>query len=150
MTFLDASNPGKQPVDSLNKREHTRIAIDYFRAHRFQLIIPMIAVLSIVVAGIWVAIIALRPLPPRTVNMVTGPEGGAFSEMGKRYQELLAQQGIKLQLLSTGGSVENLARLRDSQSRVDVGFLQGGITSEKESPGLVSLCTVFSEPLWFF
>jgi hypothetical protein len=33
---------------------------------------------------------------------------------------------------------------------VDVGFLQSGITTEKESPGLESLGTVFYEPLWFF
>jgi TRAP-type uncharacterized transport system substrate-binding protein len=137
-------------MDLLNKKMSVRTAINYFRTHRFQFIIPIIAVLSIVVVGLWVAIIALRPLPPRTVIMVTGPEGGAFYEMGKRYQELMAQQGIRLQLLSTGGSVENFARLRDPQSRVDVGFLQGGTTSGKESPGLVSLGTVFYEPLWFF
>jgi TRAP-type uncharacterized transport system substrate-binding protein len=150
MIFLDASSPRKQPMDSLNKRVHARTAIDYFRVHRFQLITPIIAALAIIAAGLWVAIVALHPLPPRTLIMVTGPEGGAHHEMGKRYQELLSHQGIELQLLSTAGAVENLARLRDPLSRVGVGFLQGGITSEKESPELVSLGTVFYEPLWFF
>ena len=143
-------NPGKQPVDSLNKRQHTRIAIDYFHAHRFQLIIPMMAALAIIVAGLWVAIVALRPLPPRTLIMVTGPEGGAYYEFGKRYRELLARERIDLRLLPTAGSLENLSRLRDSQSKAEVGFLQGGITSEKESPDLESLGTVSYEPLWFF
>ncbi len=137
-------------MDSLNVRGRVRTVFDYFRIHRFQLVIPIIVLLAIVFVGLWAALITLRPLPPRTVTMVTGPEGGAFYEVGKRYQELLAHQGIKLQLLATGGDVENLARLRDSLIRVDVGFLQGGITSEKESPGLVSLGTVFYEPLWFF
>ena len=135
---------------SLNKRARARNILDYFRAQRFDLIIPIIAGLLIIAALLWVAIAALRPLPPRSVIMATGPEGGGFYEMGKRYQELLAKEGIKLQLLSTGGAVENLARLRDLKSRVEVGFLQGGITSEKESPALVSLSTVFYEPLWFF
>jgi TRAP-type uncharacterized transport system substrate-binding protein len=137
-------------MDPLNKRVRARTALDYFRAHRFHLVIPVIAAAAIIVVGLWTAIVALRPLPPRTVIMATGPEGGAFYEIGKEYQELLAHQGIKLQLLSTGGAVENLARLRDPRSRVEVGFLQGGIARQKESPELVSLGTVFYEPLWFF
>ncbi len=137
-------------MGSLNKRRRAKIVIDYFRAHRLRLIIPLVAVLTIIITGLWAAIVFLRPLPPRTVIMVTGPEGGTFFEMGKRYQELLAKEGIKLQLLSTGGTVENLARLRDPSSHVDVGLLQGGIASEKGSPALVSLGTVFYEPLWFF
>jgi TRAP-type uncharacterized transport system substrate-binding protein len=124
--------------------------MDYFRAHRLSLAVPVIAGLLIVVALLWVAISALRPLPPRRVIMATGPEGGGFYEMGKRYQELLAREGIKLQLLTTGGAIENLERLRDPKSHVEVGFLQGGITNEKESPDLESLGTLFYEPLWFF
>jgi TRAP-type uncharacterized transport system substrate-binding protein len=91
-----------------------------------------------------------HPLPPRAVTMVTGPKGGAYHEVGKRYRDLLAQQGITLTLHPTAGALENLARLRDPRSGAEIGFLQGGITSEKESPDLESLGTVFYEPLWFF
>jgi len=80
-------------MKSLNKRERARTTLDYFRANRFHLIIPVIAALAIIVAGLWAAIIALRPLPPRTVIMATGPEGGSYYELGKRYRELLAHQG---------------------------------------------------------
>ena len=137
-------------MKSLNKRVRARTTLDYFRANRFHLIIPVIAGLVIIVAGLWAAIVALRPLPPRTVTMATGPEGGSYYEFGKRYRELLAHQGIKLQLLTTAGDLDNLARLRDPRSRVEVGFLQSGITNEKESPDLESLGAVFYEPLWFF
>jgi len=82
--------------------------------------------------------------------MATGPEGGTFYEAGSRYREIFARAGIELKLLPTGGSLENLARLRDPRSNVDVGFLQSGITSRKEAPGLESLGTIFYEPLWFF
>ncbi len=91
-----------------------------------------------------------RTLPPRTIVMTTGPEGSADYEFGARYREILAQSGVKLQLLPTTGSVENLARLRDPKSGVGVGFIQGGTTTRKESPELGSLGTVFYEPLWFF
>ena len=91
-----------------------------------------------------------RTLPPRTIVMTTGPEGSADYEFGARYREILAQSGVKLQLLPTTGSVENLARLRDPKSGVGVGFIQGGTTTRKELPELGSLGTVFYEPLWFF
>jgi TRAP-type uncharacterized transport system substrate-binding protein len=105
---------------------------------------------ALVLAAFWAVILALRPLPPRGVTMATGPEGGAYHEIGKRYREHLAHHGITLRLLATAGALENLAILRDPRSGVDVGFLQGGITSERESPDLESLGAVFYEPLWFF
>jgi TRAP-type uncharacterized transport system substrate-binding protein len=82
--------------------------------------------------------------------MATGAEGGAYHETGIRYREILAQAGVELQLLPTTGAIENLARLRDPRSGVSVGFIQGGITTQKESPGVESLGTVFYEPLWLF
>ncbi len=112
--------------------------------------IMAIAAAAVVVAALWAAFVILRPLPPHTVTMATGPEGSAYYEVGKRYRELLAREGIELRLLPTAGALENLSLLRDPRSNVDVSFLQSGTTSEKESPGLESLGTVFYEPLWFF
>jgi TRAP-type uncharacterized transport system substrate-binding protein len=124
--------------------------LDYFHEHRSHLRILVIVVALVVIAALWVAIAALRPMPPRTVVMATGPEGSAAHEFGKRYRDILARAGIDLQLLPTAGALDNLARLNDPRSNVDVGFLQSGTTSGKESPGLESLGTVFYEPLWFF
>jgi TRAP-type uncharacterized transport system substrate-binding protein len=95
-------------------------------------------------------VLIFQTLPPRTVVMATGAEGGANHELGLRYQEILAKAGVKLQLQTTTGSIENLARLRDSHSGVQVGFVQGGTTNKKESPDLESLGTIFYEPLWIF
>ena len=92
----------------------------------------------------------VRTLPPRTIVMATGPEGSADYEFGVRYREILAQSGVKLQLLPTTGNLDNLAQLRDPKSGVGVGFIQGGTTTRKELPELGSLGTVFYEPLWFF
>ena len=112
--------------------------------------IAVIAMAVFAVAVLWAVVAYMRPMPPRIVTMATGPEGGAYYEYGKRYREILARDGIELRLLTTSGAMENLALLRDKGSKVDVGFLQSGITSEKESPDLKSLGTVFYEPLWFF
>ena len=89
-------------------------------------------------------------LPPRTISMATGAEGGANYQLGIRYREILSREGVALQLQPTTGSLENLRRLRDSKSGVSVGFVQGGTTTRGESPELESLGTIFYEPLWLF
>lgn len=95
-------------------------------------------------SGIW------SPTPPRSLTIATGPDGGALAVIGERYRAILARSRIELRLRHTAGSAENLALLRDAGSGVDAAFLQSGITSEAESPGVVSLGTVFYEPLWLF
>jgi len=122
-------------------------AREYVRAHRFRLVIFAAAC---TVTVLWSGVVIMNPMPPRSVTMATGPEGGAYYEIGKRYREVLAREGVDLRLQPTAGALENLAQLRNPQSGVSVGFLQGGTTSEKDSPALESLGTVFYEPLWFF
>jgi TRAP-type uncharacterized transport system substrate-binding protein len=119
-------------------------------ALRSRFVMAVIGMTVLIIAALWIAVVTLRPMPPRTVVMATGPEGSAYHEFGERYRDLLGQAGIELRLLPTAGTLENLARLRDPKSGVKAGFLQGGITNEKETPNLESLGTVFYEPLWFF
>lgn len=92
----------------------------------------------------------LHPLPPRTITMATGPEGSSYAYWGKRYKILLAKEGIDLELRPTVGGVENLKLLRDPKSGVQLGFVEGGVASEDDSPALASLGTLSYEPLWFF
>lgn len=101
-------------------------------------------------ALLWWALNRISPLPPSSIVMTTGEEGSAYHELGKAYQRQMAKEGITLELRPSEGDVDNLNRLRDSASGVDVGFLQGGLTTADAAPGLVSLGTVFYQPLWFF
>jgi TRAP-type uncharacterized transport system substrate-binding protein len=114
------------------------------RFWRYLAVGPTVAILFGAGVFVW------ESLPPRTIVMATGAEGGANYEFGVRYREALAREGVRLQLQPTTGSLENLRRLRDSKSGVSVGFLQGGSTTKKESPELESLGTMFYEPLWLF
>jgi len=109
--------------------------------------------LTIVVVAAFLAaaaFILLRTMPPRSIVMATGPDGGAYHEIGRRYQAILARAGVRLRLVSTAGALQNLALLRDPQSGVDIALIQGGTTSEAEAPDIESLGTVFYEPLWTF
>ncbi len=121
----------------------------YFRRRR-NLLLASIVLIAVTAAAIWWILAALAPLPPRTVVMATGPQGGAYAEWGARYREILAREGFDLRLLPTAGAVENLRLLRDPQSGVSVAFVQGGIITAEESADLNSLGAISYEPLWFF
>ncbi len=82
--------------------------------------------------------------------MATGPDGSVYAELGLRYQAVLAHDGIELRLVPTAGAVENLARLRDPGSGVGAGFVQAGTASPGDASALVSLGSLFFEPLWLF
>ncbi len=123
---------------------------EFYHVHGRYRILALIIIIPIAAAMIWSALAALRPMPPRVVVMATGPQGGAYAEWGKRYQEILARNGFEVRLLPTAGGLQNLALLRDRSSGVSVGFLQTGVTTEAESIDLVSLGTISYQPLWFF
>jgi TRAP transporter TAXI family solute receptor len=106
--------------------------------------------LLVIITGACAAFLLLPSLPPRGIVMATGPKGGAYAELGRRYREILGHSGIDVTLLPTNGDFANLAQLRDAHSGVSVSFIQGGTTTREESPDLVSLGTVFYEPLWVF
>jgi len=48
------------------------------------------------------------------------------------------------------GAVESVARLRDPDSGISIALIPGGITDRQQSPELVSLGTVFYQPIWVF
>jgi TRAP-type uncharacterized transport system substrate-binding protein len=110
----------------------------------------MIAAALVTIALIVLALTLTRPLPPRTVVMATGPEGGAYQAIGQRYREIFAGHGVELEFKTTHGSVDNVELLRDPGSGVSVALVQSGITNADESPGLISLGTLFHEPFWLF
>ena len=82
--------------------------------------------------------------------MATGPAGGAYSAWDRRYEEILARQGVHLTLLSTAGAIENVSLLGNRQSGVGIALVESGVTNPRGSPDLVSLGTVSFEPVWIF
>ena len=88
--------------------------------------------------------------PPNTIIITTGPEGSVFENLAKRYATILARDRVKLRILPSQGSLENLKRLLDPLFRVDVGFVQGGVASGLNIEKLVSLGSITYEPLVIF
>ena len=96
------------------------------------------------------AYLIVDPAPPRQVRLATGQENSAYQAFGKKYATQLAKDHIKVTQLPSLGSQDNLQQLQEG--KVDVAFVQSGSTDEAEAQrkGLVSLGSLFTEPVWLF
>ena len=119
-------------------------------APRRSFVLVLVAGVLFLCAIAWAVFVAGNALPPRRVVLTTGPEEGAYRALGEKYRSVLARFGVTLELRPSLGDVENLRRLRDPRSGVSAGFVSGGMTTESESPGIVSLGTLAYHPLWIF
>ncbi|HYA15540.1 MAG TPA: TAXI family TRAP transporter solute-binding subunit [Syntrophales bacterium] len=88
--------------------------------------------------------------PPDKIIMTSGPKGSMFERYAERYAGILKQKGVTLIILASEGSVENIKRLTDESSKVDVGFVQGGANKDIKTDKLVSLGSIAYEPLYVF
>jgi TRAP-type uncharacterized transport system substrate-binding protein len=88
--------------------------------------------------------------PPKTIIMTSGDAGTSLQKNADRYAKILARNGVKLKILQSEGSLENLERLEDPKFQVDVGFVQTGVAKNQKIDGLISLGSVAYEPLYIF
>jgi TRAP-type uncharacterized transport system substrate-binding protein len=92
----------------------------------------------------------IKPAPPSTMTLVSGSESGAYQLFAARYRDILARYDITLEVVPSAGSTDNLARLRDAEQAVDLGFFQGGSAQVQDGDTLMSLGDLYNEPLWIF
>ena len=100
----------------------------------------------VIVAAFWF----IRSAPPDTIIMTSGDEGTSFVRNAEKYKKILAEKGVKLEILKSEGSLENLERLANPAFRVDVGFVQTGVAEGTNTGKLVSLGSVNYLPLYIF
>ena len=74
---------------------------------------------------------ALSRPAPKVVTITTGTPGSDYELFAERHQAIFRRSGVELRLIPSAGAVDNLARLNDRKFRVDVGFAQSGLTSDK-------------------
>jgi TRAP-type uncharacterized transport system substrate-binding protein len=110
----------------------------------------IILIVTTVVVLLGVLIGLLKPLPSRSITIATGPPGSAYELFAEQYREILARDGVKLQLVPSNGALDNVRLLRDPKSGVSVGFVQSGSLDASAAQDIESLGTIAYEPLWFF
>ena len=116
----------------------------------FSPLLATLAALFLLLLGAAALVWVVLSAPPRSITIITGPPGSSFQRYAERYRTELAKNGVTLNIVPSGGSLDNLQRLQKSDSGVDVGFVQGGLVSDPPPPGIVSLGSVAYQPLWLF
>ncbi|NEW60870.1 TAXI family TRAP transporter solute-binding subunit [Sulfurovum sp. bin170] len=86
--------------------------------------------------------------PRKDLTIATGRVDGAYYKYALQYKELLKQDGINLEIVTTAGSVEALALL--NEKKVDFAFIQGGTVDNHSKKNLYALASVYYEPIWIF
>lgn len=105
--------------------------------------------LLLIAASFWLAYQFVRPAPSDRLVISTGPEGGAYQGHARRYQEIISANRVTVELRPSSGSAENLQRLK-SDPTVDAALVQSGVAEPDQREGLVSLGSLYYEPLWIF
>jgi TRAP-type uncharacterized transport system substrate-binding protein len=116
---------------------------------RWQLLKTLSTILCI--AGLaWLALAYLIPAPPSKITIATSIANDHYQVLGTRYQGILANSDIEVELRLTDGAKENLRLLNDPASGIQIGFMQGGVSNGKLAPDLLSLGRIDYQVFWLF
>src|SRR5688572_26759304 len=92
-----------------------------------------------VVGSVWLALRFADPPPPAKFVVSAATAGSPYHGYALRYAPVFARNGVTLEVRESAGSFANLTALGDPKSGVHAGFVQGGLASSKDAPGVVSI-----------
>lgn len=98
--------------------------------------------------AVWAALYLVRPAPPSSITIAGGPENSNFRNIAAQYEKILARNGVELKIVPSLGSLDSLKKLAGGE--VDLAFVQSGVTLESGTDELVSLGTMFRQPVSIF
>ena len=143
---IDLSDPRAADGVPTAKPSLLTMIMEIFGVSRTMTLVALLFAALVVAGAVFVFV---QSAPPKTITFTSGPKGSIFHTNAVRYARILARYGVALRVLTSEGSLENLNRLCDPALRVDVGFVQGGITNAA-SGNLVSFGSVSHQPLLVF
>ena len=98
------------------------------------------------------AVYFVEPAPSKKIDFIGGQENSAYDHFAQLYAKELAKNQIDVTVHHSQGSLQNMQEIRDADSVIDIGFVQSGSTNQEEAEarGLISLGSLFYEPIWIF
>jgi TRAP-type uncharacterized transport system substrate-binding protein len=109
-----------------------------------------IPIVLLIVLASWATLHLLSPAPPNKIVILGGPKGSSFDLNANRYAEIIRAHGLRVEVVETEGSENNLDILQNSKSKADVGFVQNSSSHGENTNHLISLGTVWVQPLLVF
>jgi TRAP-type uncharacterized transport system substrate-binding protein len=137
-------------IQSIRNISFSRIQAVFAEFFGLSRMVAIIVFFLISMAMLFAVFWFFHSAPPSTIIITSGPEGSVFRNNAEKFAKILARNGVKLKILPSEGSIENLKRLADPSFRVDIGFVQGGVTGGMKIDKLVSLGSISYQPLFIF
>ncbi len=130
------------------------------------LTLPRIAALSLLVFVILLVVLTKFSAPPE-FDFLAGPKDSTFYQDAIRFRDILSRDGVRLNVIETRGSVENVRLLLEADDStaafVDaIGAIEHAEAEETVDPvenpdqpddpidRLTSLGAIYLQPIWFF
>jgi TRAP-type uncharacterized transport system substrate-binding protein len=132
------------------KRKRLQMPLKLVTVSWHDLLVIGVPVLLVTAVVAWLAVKFIGPAPPNSMVLLAGPKESSYYNIADRYAKIIARSGVKLQVVETEGAQDNLRRLADRKVHADVGFVLGGVTEGVETGGLMSLGSVFVQPVLVF
>jgi uncharacterized protein len=92
----------------------------------------------------------IDPAPPRKIVIATGNADLNYNAFAAIYGVYLKKEGITLETRKTSGDIENLRLLKNPDSDVDIAFIQDGVAHTEGAGTLLSLGSLYYQPVWIF
>mgnify|MGYP005984448255 CR=1 FL=1 len=106
------------------------------------------SILALIITSFYITSQFIQPSSKKEFTIATGSKNGQYYKTALLYKEVLEKQKVKVNIVTSHGSVENLNLLKNK--KVDMAFIQNGISYDKYNSQLKSLASTYYEPLWIF
>ena len=110
----------------------------------------IVAAIVLCVGAFWFSLHFVKPAPPDHFVISTSSKTSPYYQLALQIKDEAAKKGVKIEVRESTASMENLRLLKDPNSDVQAGFVQGGLTNSLDAPNLLSMGRLITEPVWVF
>jgi len=104
-------------------------------------------VLTVLIGAI---LLMQKLMHPATIRILSGPDESSYRSNAEKYKKIIESHGVKVIVLPSHGSLDNLQQLANPKVKADVAFVQGGLTDGVDISHLFSLGSMFAQPLMVY
>lgn len=94
-----------------------------------------------------VGLTVIVPAPPKLIQIAAGTEDSSSFVTANRLKNEIEKNGIKVEIITTKGNLENIALLEKPKSSVSLAIIQSGTFKQNEHAGLESIANLYLTPL---
>ena len=110
----------------------------------------VLAAAAVALAVLYTIYRLVDPLPPRRFAIAAGIAGTAYDDFARRYAQILARDGVELEVRNYPGAAGHFELLRDAASGVQAAITTFGFTGPRDADILYSLGGISDSAIFIF